>query len=87
MTAKQFPIHFLFQHQPVTAFVSVRPMGYDLSFRIRYRDEFIREYLPGGTAVVSLTNGIEKPQQLGATVEALLIATTEAIAEHILEAA
>lgn len=83
MTATQFPVHFIFRQQPVTAFVSVRPVGYDLSFRIRYQDEFVKDYLPGGTAVLSLTNGVEKPLQLDEEAEQLILATTEAITEHI----
>ena len=83
MTASQFPVHFIFRKKPVTAFVSVRPVGYDLSFRIRYQDDFVKNYLPGGTAVVSLTNGVEKPQQLDDEAEQLILATTEAITEHI----
>lgn len=83
MTTTQFPVRFLFKHQPVTAFVSVRPVGYDLSFRIRYQNAFVKDYLPGGTAIVSLTKGVEKPQHLDEVAEQLIIATTEAITEHI----
>jgi hypothetical protein len=83
MSATQFPVRFLFRQRPVTAFVTVRPVGYDLSFRIRYQDDFIKNYLPGGTAVLTLTNGVEKPLQLDEEAEQLILATTEAITEHI----
>jgi hypothetical protein len=81
--ARVFSISFPYEGKPCVVLVSFDPEGYDMSFLVRYLDHDIREIIPEGKIVVSLSEGIKSPRILDSIAEDLVYHTTEAISSYL----
>src|SRR4051812_9907264 len=77
------PVEVLFENRVVNAFVSLKEQGYDLLFRIWFREPEIQLLLPDGYFQFSFAQGIGAEESLSDRAERLIEKTIEALSYHI----
>jgi hypothetical protein len=82
MKNKCLNIQFMFNSQPVSAFVNIVAADYDLRFSVRYQEPFIKEFLPEAHAQVSLIDGIQSPCNCTPQAQELIATTGEALSQY-----
>jgi hypothetical protein len=80
---RAFSVNFPYKGRSQSALVSFREEGYELSFLVRYVDEEIKQLIPGGRIIVSLSEGIKSHKQLSKPADDLVCNTCKAISRHL----
>ena len=80
--SRVFTLQFSYKEKTCTALVSIKSEGYEMSYQVRYLEDF-NTLIPWNKFVVSLSGGIEYPDPLNKNAEDLIIKTSKAINDYL----
>lgn len=78
-----FKLNFNFRKKTYTALVSLKTIGYDLSFLVRYLDKELSEIIPGGKLMFHLSGIVEGADMDSLLAKELLSCTSDAISGYL----
>ena len=81
---KGFAINFYFNQKCYSALVNLQSHKYDMAFVVDYMDNDVKQIIPGGHLVFSLSEGLKQPHHLSnESATDFVCCTAEAIANYL----